>query len=292
MLEKKILISMISDEVSVVNINGTDYILKKRKDIKKSQSIFEYFSNLFNLSFIRELHVNLAIINTPFVSHCPRLIYSDYNSIFLFEKLNAADGIQKKKLQDDLLLLLVSNYLYFHTEVNLENAPFKYLYSVYNINFSYLRATYSQIIHPIRLFKLHRIFMESNIFQSKVGKYLIHKDLKNYQNIMHNDESIFFIDFANTNYETKWIMADIVDLAFSLDTYKLNYNLINTYLANINSNNINIYYQIRFILVRKFLYYINYHLALKKQVKEELAFLDKTLLEETSYKKWLKENGF
>lgn len=291
MLHNAKILRLINDEVSIINIGDSDYILKTRKKISKAENAFEYLVNLGNFSFKRELQTNLAIMNTKFVAFCPRLIYSDYSSILLFEKINAIDGLPGDSIFNDVDQKLIDVYMGFHAKIELGREPHDIIYSLYSLNLSYLRIILSQLKNFKRFIKLLHVYIVSNISQKKVGKYLLHKDLKNYQNIMHSRESIYFIDFANSNYESKWVMADIIDLAFDIKKFTINQSIIFKYMSAIENKKINTYIQVRFVLIRKLLYYINYNSLFNRDLNKELNFIDNVLLKKNSYISWMKTNG-
>lgn len=285
------LLRTINNEVSIIQINNNKFIYKRTKNRKSASSFFEYITLLFKLSFKTELAVNEAILATPFKSKVPKLLFTDYKSFLVFEYLEATDGLPTNKELNLINQTLIEGYLQFHRDLDFKIIRFSKFHSIYSVNLSYFRSSIYYLKNYSIYIKLVLIFIGSNLKQKKIGRFLIHKDLKNYQNIMHDNENIYFIDFANVNLENKWIMIDIVDLAFNLDTHNLDESLILLYLEKLNNPNINSNVQIRFILIRKFLYLIGYYRNIKKSHCRELDFLSKVLLDELGYKTWLNENN-
>lgn len=285
------ILKIINNEVSLIEINQNRFILKKTKDKSSVSSLFEYVILLLKLSIKNEYTINEAILSSQFRSNVPYLLYTDYKSFMIFEYLEAIDGIPINFKSMSMNKLILKNYLQFHKDLEHKEVTFSIFHKLYNINVSYLRASLYYLFELDTFINLIKVFFISNLSQKKIAYFLVHKDLKNYQNIMHDFKNIYFIDFANVNIESKWIMTDIVDLAFDLQTKKINFRLIMNYIDHMNNSKINYKAQVRFVLIRKFLNLIFYYKSINKLSISESNFLKSVLLNEIEYKRWLNENS-
>lgn len=273
----------INSSVSIVNIRGIRYILKKKLKSKDYYFGFEKLMSLFNFQFNTELKFNIFLQKNEVFFLYPKLIETDNKTYFLFEYIDGKNGISEKSDKKKL----VHNYFDFQS---LNYTPNMFLSKIYNVNLSYLRAVFSSIKYPTLVFKLILIFFKLNFSQKKLSRVVIHKDLKNYQNTISVDDKTYFIDFANVTIEKKWIMLDIVDMAFNLNESFIDFEMINYYFLLTQPHIkgiIKVESQIRFILIRKFLFLIKYLKKSNSKYDSEAKFLNNVLLDDQEYNIWL-----
>ena len=137
-----------------------------------------------------------------------------------------------------------------------------------NASFLGVKVIFQTIKHLLHLY----------IYKPRSSKtYLIHKDLKTNQNMMHTQNGTYFIDFGSSILTKHYFLADIVELSTDHLANKVNFNLLRLLIKELGSENYNIEYirsQIFILLLRRTLHFGPVDRANKKIMDNLKVFLD------------------
>lgn len=292
MTYNKIEFNIISDlgpNVFLISIGNDSFVLKYKKRFTDHTDIMEKFLYpLLSHRFKRELNLNCYLMDNPAIdrSHAKLLFFEKRNyMIFEYINPNALDiAIDDHKI--------VESYLQFQSALkDFRFSLFSRVYSL-NMSFIYLSFRFFLITRSFKhLFLLLNQIIKLNIIQEKLTNNILHKDLKYRKNTISSDKlKLYFIDFETVTIERKWIMLDIVDIAFNPMEFSLNMNLLNAYYNRLDSytkSKTNIEAQIRFALLRRSVGSYYRDLGHKNEL---FTFLDSVLLSEKSFKDWINLN--
>ena len=287
-------IKHIKGQVYSVFIDERKYVLK----LKEDSSFLKKWKK--NIAFRNELSINRQLLIADFkYFNFPKLIDTDGKTYMLFEYIEGSQGIDDRYINDDLLS---DSLLEFHMLLLDRSKEKKFLLK--NIYEKFLFSPSSSILRGIFLFGLLNcgviaclkclIILFKCSISEKSYKYslLQHRDLGNISNkISGQNGKIYFIDFAGTREENKWILIDIVDIVISRETLEVKSNLFKLYLKKINvklRRDINIKAQVRVALLRKILHLMGKKGGRYNQISKK--FFSEILINDSSFDKWFKEN--
>lgn len=212
----------------------------------------------------------------------------------ILEFIEGTIGIDIKWITNDQLIksLLEFNLIFFDG-ANEYMIPPKKIIS--NPPLGVIIALFSHCFPRLGILSLIKclfLLVKCIVFEEKKDIFLLlHKDLTNAGNkITGYNRNIYFLDFEQTCIEQKWILIDIVDLAFSIETLEIDTTLLNEYLKEIKPffmKPINVKNQVRFALLRKVTNLIAYD---DKNCNVYSSFLLDILLDDISYDNWFMNN--
>lgn len=106
--------------------------------------------------------------------------------------------------------------------------------------------------------------------------YLIHKDLKKDQNMMSTTNGVYFIDFGSSILTKYYFLTDIVELASDHKNFTVNFNLIESFIEELNINNYSTKFlksQIYLLLFRRYQHFHPIDRANKIKMRDAKKFL-------------------
>lgn len=157
------------------------------------------------------------------------------------------------------------------------------------------------ILHNIKykrklsLLKIACVLRNANKNNTKIKRlnFLLHRDLGNPGNIkLIEQDKIVILDFASFGIQKKWILGDLIDISFSLESIQMNLKFYNTYVNKMKLdypdiyNNLNFNNQVRIALLRKT---INFLVYSNHSYPKLYSFIDKVLLVDEKYETWYKQ---
>lgn len=284
------LLEELSPNVFLICIGNQLYILKKAKKLADHSDPFEkLLYPLLALRFRKELAINIYLMGIPNSNRThPSLLQFKKNKHMIFEYIRPTENTTISHTQK-----IIDSYLQFQN--SLSGYRFSFFTRSYNLNLSVLYLS-------IRLFFLNKSFktfitifqllIKLNKNQTKIVPLVLHKDLKFKKNtVWGNGSKLYFIDFETVTIEKRWILLDVVDMAFNPLNYSLDLNLINEYLKSIDTGlklQINVEAQIRFALLRRAIGSYERELGHENKL---YFFLNSILLRENGFKEWVKSHG-
>jgi len=122
----------------------------------------------------------------------------------------------------------------------------------------------------------HLFVLYSN--KPRVGDtYLVHKDLKKNQNMMPTKNGIYFIDFGSSILTKHYFLTDVVELATDHLAYKVNFDLLEAFIKDLDVEKYGIKYfrsQIYLLLLRRYLHLHPIDQANELKMANVRGFLD------------------
>ena len=106
--------------------------------------------------------------------------------------------------------------------------------------------------------------------------FLIHKDLKEDQNMIATKNGIYFIDFGSSILTRNYFLTDIVELSTDHVTNTVNFDLIRQFIVELGVDKYNIEYlrsQIYLLLLRRYLHFHPIDRADKLKMEKARYFL-------------------
>ena len=272
----------IKSGVYLVVVDNIKYILKVKR-----------FKRWFGL----ELLINKKLLKYDFkYFNFPKLIDTDKKNYLLFEYIEGSRGINKKHINKELLISGLLEFNTFFIFKNKEETRDIYGGFLFSVFISILRGIFLygfSNIGTVASLKCFVILCKNSICEKPFNYYFLqHRDLGNEDNkISSKDGRVYFIDFAQTRKENKWILMDIIDISMPKKTLKLDHDLFILYLKKLNKEidkNINIKRQVRMALLRKTLHLMGEKSNKAKHISKN--FLLQILLNNNKFNKWFEEN--
>lgn len=249
---------------------SSDYIIKY--NTSKFSSGLEWFTELLSINHNRELRVYKWYKEKD---HKNLLIPDVYEMNSKHMKIEKLIEVEKKTIHiSDLIPSLKDFILLGDNErrniFDILSSPTQSVLRglIRNARFLGVKVIFQTIKHLLHLF----------IYKPRSGKtYLIHKDLKTNQNMMHTKNGIYFIDFGSSILTKHYFLADIVELSTDHLANEVNFDLLRLLIKELGSENYNIEYlrsQIFILLLRRTLHFGPVDRA-NKQIMDNLkVFLD------------------
>ena len=300
-----------SSSIFLINTTEGDFIVKKLAERNKTNNILRKIYNLLSsttTSFFNEVYIYRKINNMGFQwFKFPSLKKTNQKNFIVIDFIPNngkvyTENIDKNKLIRALFEFQSSDI--FQNKFNfsvtywlvrlLRNTSFEiFRYSFGGIRKKYgmklsIRCTYLLISSKLKL---------TNIYSLNMHKDLQHKKDGTLNNIIINDKNeYFFIDFESTTLEKSWILIDIVDICWSVDSLVPDVKLLSIYLNMLRKNNIikkkDIKSQIRIALMRRSISIIESRGKTINSVDKERwrNFLQKIILSNQEYNNWYEYN--
>lgn len=282
--------------IYLIHANGCKYVLKAKRE-----SLNYAIESLTHHYLIKnEIAVYKMLEKTVFeYFNYPELIDTDGKSFIGLRYINSLrKGFDRKiTYQKDFIEALVE----FHSislkynikgEETIKPNLLENFY--YHTNRGMVKILLSRInkLGVINTVKAFLLYMQCQLNQKALDQPLLqHNDLANSGNLITSkDGVIYFIDFASASDEKKWVLNDILDLAFNKKTLEVDSGLFENYLYalknKIDISKLNLKTQVRFILLKRSL------LRLKKKKVGNLykVFLINTLLDKHAFESWFEKN--
>ena len=235
----------IKDTVSIVKRKNSRFVLKKTGNLRVDNSWYFELINITKLGvlhFSNEIAFHKHLETKVFESlNVPSIFETDGKTYFLMEYI---DGINAVNTDTNMSKLLV-NALYefqFSTPISTISKKGKYFNKLLQPLPYILRGSITLILSRIGFVE----FISTSLVALKIGfqnrkvsnkGVLSHRDLKIDHNIITSSENkLYFIDFGSTVLVKKFIMHDIVSLAFDIKNMSLNGELINMYVSLLRDN--------------------------------------------------------
>jgi len=120
---------------------------------------------------------------------------------------------------------------------------------------------------------------------------LLHNDLELNNIVTGLDERLYFIDFEDVIHENRWILCDIVDLSFDLNSLAFDRTLFGRYLKRLSAHvsgldNVNIVSQIRLALLRRIIFGLRSRKLSSASKRSCEHFLCSVLLDDKAFNCW------
>lgn len=211
-----------------------------------------------SLRFKNEIMVNECIAKEVFNSlRFPRMLESDGSTYAVFEFIEGREGLDKSAVSEGQV---VDSLIELHM---LRTKPRhalreRSLLRMLRLPVSFLRRTLDMFWRQrdIRvLVKCLLILIRSCVRQRPIGtSLLVHNDLLPNNTLTDANGVWFILDFENCLPENKWILIDVVDIAFDRETLQVDMTLVSRYLRRlqefgVNTALVNVELQIRLILI-------------------------------------------
>ncbi len=269
---------------------GQQFILKLKSNNRRS--LIGKILARQSLSFRTELAVNKQLAKMDF-NHLktPTMSRTDGKTYMLFKYIpNTGENYEKiptECIAESLFEFSKSGinpYVSFTQKVT---APlFKTLTSLIRAIVTILPSDCGIEFVP----KALSVVMRSIFAQPTVpNAMLLHKDLRFRQNYLVSETlGLFFIDFGSAIRERRWIMMDVVDLAFDAKRMYVNFDLIEQYYRILVRENlkVNLKVQVRIALIRKVIFYLRSREYSGDNKALFKIFLFRILLDDQSYDDW------
>lgn len=239
-LEKKI-----KDTVSIVNHKNNRFVLKKNGNLRVENSWYVKLINITKLGvlhFSNEIAFHKHLETKVFESlNIPSIFETDGKTYFLMEYVDGINGIIINTKMSELLI----NALYefqFSTPINTIKKKGKYFNKLLQPIPYILRGSMTLILLRIGFWEfisITLVALKIGFQNRKVSKngILSHRDIRIDHNIItSSDNKLYFIDFGSTVIVKKFIMHDIVSLAFDIKNMSLDGELINMYVSLLSDN--------------------------------------------------------
>lgn len=283
-------IRSLGPNVFLISIGELLYVLKsKKKLIDHSDLLEKLFYPILVLRFRKELLINIHLTDRISTFRVyPRLFFHDRLRYMIIEYV--------KPKSDEVRVsnkTIIDAYLNF--QKSLDEFQFSSFNRLYNLNYSvvylliryfFITFSFSTIVTTLKL------LINLNKQQTKFSPHVLHKDLKFKKNIIFGkNQKVYFIDFETVTVEKKWILLDIVDMAFNPLDFTLDLSIINLYLDKIENslkNQINTRAQIRFALLRRNL---GSHGRELGHVNNSNLFFTSIILSEKKFNQWMLSNA-
>lgn len=281
----------------IITIDNRELILKTRRTKTDAPRKGPKFAGLYyylNVSFKWEMHFNRELSSTLFnVLKFPKTICTDGKSYIVFEYITGKSLptvlVDPEVIVEAIVELqefVLGRQRMFHKHII---GPLR------SVSTSTIRGILS--IGPKELglkdtTKALRVFVSMFRKQKKhpSGGW-VHKDLKNDGNYIVDAEGNFYLmDFEMVVNEKKWLLVDIVDLAWNPESLDLDYRLIQRYSNAIDIKGtwqLNLLAQIRVALLRKAIFYTRREKYGQKERERIKRFISGTLLNEAAYNNWI-----
>lgn len=252
-----------------------------RKYLNTEINIYEYLNS-----------ISLKYFNTP------KLIAFKRNQYIVIQYIDDITKINIAKHEKDII-----NALYEYNCILIEYKNLNFQSRIFNAfkrsNFKIIYFTLSKcfkFLNIKEMLKIYYIILINTMKQKKFNHpILLHKDITTIKkNIFFSNESILLIDFESTVVESRWILLDVIDLAFC--DFKINGTVINHYLEKIKKGNkitekIHLNSQIRICVLYRVLEYLSGVDDIEiETTKDYLNFFKKVLLNDDGFNSWIEEN--
>jgi len=278
-------------------ISGEELLIK----IKRRPTINNLFKDFGIAGFYyylstplkREAIINDELTKSEFLNFdFPRMLHTDYCSYIVFEYIKNCNC----NLLDIAVEKVVKSLIEFQSiSINKKTKLYKTASSVLrSISVSTVKGIV--VIGPKKLGVVTTISAIREVakmlkLQKKLKQgWLLHKDFERNANyLVTDDRKIYFIDFEMTAIEKRWIMTDIVDLAWDVENMSIDHDLITEYLKEIDEiydKSIELLTQARLILLRKAVYFIRGTKYSQEMNKQIINFIKDVLLDARSFELW------
>ena len=296
-----------SSSIFLINTTEGDFIVRKLAERNKTNNILRKIYNLLSsttTSFFNEAYIYRKINNIEFQwFKFPSLKKTNQKNFIVIDFIPNngkvyTENIDKNKLIKALFEFQSSdifqnkfnfNATYWlarllrNTSLEIFRHSFGGIRKKYGMKLS-IRCTYLLISSRLKLTKIHPLNMHKDLQYKKDGTL---------NNIIINDKNeYFFIDFESTTLEKSWILIDIVDICWSVDSLVPDVKLLSIYLNMLMKNNIikkkDIKSQIRIALMRRSISIIESRGTTINSVDKERwrNFLQKIILSNQEYNNW------
>ena len=251
----------------------SDYIVKY--NTARFSKGLEWFTEFLSINHNRELRVYSWYNEKP---HKNLLIPEVYELNSKYIKIEKLIGTEKSEIHipelipsiKEFILLGVGEKMNFYDFVS---SPTQSIFRglIRNASFLGVKTIFQALKHLVVLYSK----------KPKVnGTYLIHKDLKKYQNMISTKNGIYFIDFGSSILTKYYFLTDIVELSTDHLANKVDFDLLEAFIKELGVEKYNIEYlrsQIYLLLLRRVLHFGPIDRAnelIMKNVKEFLDNLD------------------
>jgi len=274
-----------------------------RKCVIKLQSRRASVAGLFarmlvggSLRFRNELIVNRCLSAETFRSlRFPRMLESDGLTCAVFDFVEGREGLDRSVVSDEQI---VDSLIELHT---LQIRP---RYSLRErLALMMLRLPISLLRRILDLFWRQRdigvlvrcllVLIRCCAKQRPIGTgLLVHNDLLSNNILTDADGRWFIVDFENCFPESKWVLIDVVDVAFDRSTLQLDVALVSQYVcrlqkSGIDTRPVNLELQIRLILTCRIIQAIRSPRYGDADRSRFSGFLRDVLLNDSEFRLWL-----
>ena len=233
----------------------------------------------------REIFVNRIIDSLNIIqSFSPKIVYSISSNALLFEYIN---HIELNSIDDTIINKLLISYIKLQNLVKTISFFDKVI-----LNLTTSGLYLSSITLLIRNYRSYRgsvlkilgVLYNLNSKKITLNEGVIHKDLTRNKNYCYNGDNVFINDLEQIYIENKWVLYDIVIIAFDIKSLTVNMNILKLYIKNaslkINIDELKIH--VRFSLLR-------YCLGASIRIPQLQSLLKEILIKNDSYNTWVNE---